>query len=335
MVYNPCRQCQKQKNAEESTEVSTTADLRVLGAARSATLQQLRLNYMNTCPPRVPELPRVPNKATSRRPTRCQATVNEKKIMPKRKSRDLEAFQNGHGCLDVLRKTFAKIYSLHDFLQQHVSDEVLLLPDDSEKYALVLKTSVVGIHDEAVLRAASRFRAGEVTITPSSGKIKEVLDIVVTELLSKSRRGMSQNIITLGFSKNNTEGTTALTSTVQEYASSHYMALCAAEWQLLLERIGDSAMIFLLTSTCVFFEFGNQSYYQAVGFPIYDIKGQKDRWQTKRPSTKNFEKASIRAVSADTTQTGEMPVRYFDPVLLSIKRFAIVPQRAVADRDIV
>ncbi|ODQ73164.1 hypothetical protein LIPSTDRAFT_286597 [Lipomyces starkeyi NRRL Y-11557] len=128
----------------------------------------------------------------------------------------------------------------------------------------------------------------------------KVLDMVVAELLSKSRRGMSQNIITLGFSKaslfpmflgaillanlaqNNTEGTTALTSIVQEYASSHYMALCTAEWQLLLERIGDSAMIFLLTSTCVFLEFGNQSYYQAVGFPIYDIKGQKDRWQTKR-----------------------------------------------------
>ncbi|KAK9349031.1 hypothetical protein V1522DRAFT_389218 [Lipomyces starkeyi] len=200
--------------------------------------------------------------------------------MPKRKSRDdLETFQNGHGSVDVLRKTFSKIYSLHDFLLQYVSDEVLLLPDDPQKYALVLKTSVVGIHGEAVLRTASRFRAGGVTITPSSRKIKEVLDMVVAELLSKSRRGTSQNIITLGFSK---ASLLSMFSIVQEYASSHYMALCAAEWQLLLERIGDSAMIFLLTSTCIFFEFGNQSYYQAVGFPIYDIKEQKDRWQTKR-----------------------------------------------------
>ncbi|KAK9322673.1 hypothetical protein V1517DRAFT_122761 [Lipomyces orientalis] len=223
--------------------------------------------------------------------------------MPKRSHGLLDTTESGRTNLDVLRAAFSKVYSLHDFLQQHVSDEVLLRPDDSEKYARVLKTSIVGIQDEAALRiAANCFRAVGASITPSSRKIKEVtgitvtvplytngnvqiLDVVVTELLSKSRRGSSQNIITLGFSKNNTEGTTALTNIVQEYASSHYRALCAAEWQLLLERVGDSAMIFLLTNTCIFFEFGNQCFHQAVGFPIYDIKAQTYSRHTKRRFT--------------------------------------------------
>ncbi|KAJ8098828.1 hypothetical protein POJ06DRAFT_142944 [Lipomyces tetrasporus] len=157
--------------------------------------------------------------------------------MPKRRHGSLDTIESSCGGLDVLSAAFSKVYSLHDFLQQLVSDEILLRPDDSEKYARVMKTSIVGIQDEAGLRiAANCFRAVGAPITPSSRKIKEVLDMVVAELLSKSRRGTSQNIITLGFSKNNTEGTTALTSIVQEYASSHYRALCAAEWQLLLER---------------------------------------------------------------------------------------------------
>ncbi|KAK9368965.1 hypothetical protein V1509DRAFT_44271 [Lipomyces kononenkoae] len=204
--------------------------------------------------------------------------------MPKRRRRNQESFQNGRGGLEVLRRTFAKIYSLHDFLQQYVNRDVLVLPNDPEKYENLLKKSIVGIRDEAVLRAASQFRvrAVEVAVTPSSRKIKEIVDAVIAELLSKSRRGTSQNIITSGFSKNNTEGTTALTSIVQEHASSHYMSLCCAEWQLLLERIGDSAMVFLLTSTCIFFEYGNRCYYQAVGFPVYDISGQKDRPYAKR-----------------------------------------------------
>lgn len=43
------------------------------------------------------------------------------------------------------------------------------------------------------------------------------------------------------------------------------------EWQLLLQRIGDSLMIFLLLHCSIFLPLPNNSYLQVAGPPIHEV----------------------------------------------------------------
>ncbi|KAK9475807.1 hypothetical protein V1514DRAFT_232112 [Lipomyces japonicus] len=208
--------------------------------------------------------------------------------MARGKKRKAQESEHGsyyfNGRIKFLKTIFTSVCTLEKFLNSCLQPcPSLIYQNDNEDYVQILKTSVVGIFENDEFQKSADVLLRQVTLsTPGSHKIKDILDRVVVRLHHCS----SKNIITCGFTNLTSEGTTGANSVIQEFFSSHYKVLCTAPWQILLDRIGENAMLFLLLNASIFVKIIDRTFLQIIGPDIASLS------QTSKDTAKRMKQLS-------------------------------------------
>ncbi|KAL7279239.1 hypothetical protein ACG7TL_007079 [Trametes sanguinea] len=107
--------------------------------------------------------------------------------------------------------------------------------------------------------------------------MRDVIDRAQERLFLKAKGGRPSNIITTGYRKvTQQDSRTRVAATrmplVNYFVNTIVTALQGQDWELLLNRIGEEAMLHLLTETSVFVSLPNGCFCQLTGDPIVNIR---------------------------------------------------------------
>ncbi|KAH9481585.1 Telomerase reverse transcriptase [Psilocybe cubensis] len=164
-----------------------------------------------------------------------------------------------YGCVKGLQNYLADILELNG---RRLDPKELLSDDDSQSYLQLLSTSYVGVKN---LTSGKTFRV----FIPMLG-MREVLDYAQERLFREKR---AKNIITSGYrlashANDNGKKGMARMGITNYFLNTVITALQAEEWENLLSRIGEDAMLHLLTETSIYVSLPNGCLCQLTGEPL-------------------------------------------------------------------
>ncbi|KAJ3394931.1 hypothetical protein HDU92_006396 [Lobulomyces angularis] len=139
--------------------------------------------------------------------------------------------------------------------------------NDDPKYIYFLKTTIVGIND------TSKFEFPNLSLDVHY-KQKEIVDKVIGILVKNAKYNIN-NTLTLGYRMQNERVDNYVHNMlgVENVAPSSIVNLVKSKlWELLLSRIGQAAMIFLLTKVYLFIAVENGCFLQVTGTALYELK---------------------------------------------------------------
>ncbi|KAK9454856.1 hypothetical protein V1511DRAFT_371103 [Dipodascopsis uninucleata] len=170
----------------------------------------------------------------------------------------------------VLREVYPIVIRLDSLLSKILPVSLKVLKeDDPDDYKRMITTIFVGTDTGNVLcNAHGQFNV--IQPGPTRYKMKEIVDRIIQgsfDVRAKERR----NILSLGF-KDTGEGTTIGNNVIQEHFSSNYHETCKTRWQILLNRIGDEIMFYILKYTSFFQLLQNGCVNQITGIPIQCVR---------------------------------------------------------------
>lgn len=164
--------------------------------------------------------------------------------------------------IQVLTKYYLKSDTLRSFLisENKVFDNLLVKEDDSREYIDFLDVTLV-----AVLPEAKSFpKSTEFTHLSSVDEI-----LVRTFVKLKNRREIN-NIISSRLNSI-TDAYLTLTSVKTFCEKNDYNYLFGKNWSLLLERVGDVILSYLIENCAIFVFISNSCYLQISGMPLQDV----------------------------------------------------------------
>ncbi|CAL1716650.1 unnamed protein product [Somion occarium] len=175
--------------------------------------------------------------------------------------------------LNLLRSYYPVVETLQCYLANILEKgscdtQYLTHETDTMLYRTLLKESYV----------ANRYTLPETRFKPLKPMVplKEVIERAQVKLLSKGR-GSGENVITAGYRLNYKRQPAFQASVTNYFLNTIVTALHAVQWNDLFQRIGEDAMLHLLTETSVFIPLPNSCFCQMTGSPIVHSKPTSDR----------------------------------------------------------
>jgi len=172
--------------------------------------------------------------------------------------------------LKILRHLYEKVESLEAFAKAIVScqssTDAVIQSEDSASYALFLKSTLV----------CTPFNARSVPqswLLQQHSRQDEVVLRVIERLRQREGRA-STNLLVIGYRMMSDDPDAQISSSrAIEYriANSNTSRLQYTPWKILLSRIGDDAMEFLLETRTVFVASVSACYVQLTGTPMYEL----------------------------------------------------------------
>ncbi|KAF5327773.1 hypothetical protein D9619_004557 [Psilocybe cf. subviscida] len=229
----------------------------------------------------------------------------------------------------ILKKFYPSVTILQDYLQEllettngrthNLLGHILLREDDSESYKCLLSTSFVA-------RKSHQHRT--IKLYASMLDMREVIDEAQHRLLKIKG---SQNVITSGYrlaSRPGDQGRNGMTrlGVTNYFINTVITAFQAPEWTTLLERIGEGALLHLLTETSIFVGLPNGCLCQLSGEPVIYVVPMSVQREADAPSprdskrrTATFEDIDMRPTKRQKGNTGaQIPIQ--DALLPSLSQ---------------
>ncbi|KAJ3515494.1 hypothetical protein NLJ89_g1720 [Agrocybe chaxingu] len=172
--------------------------------------------------------------------------------------------------LSILRKYYSTVTSLRGYLDELLHGSTggstgisyaLMNETDSETYVELLETSLVGLKD----RKPTTCR-----VHPPMLDMREILDKAQSRIFKSKRH---QNIITSGYRLASHDGDRARSGLARIGITNYFLntivtVFQSPEWEMLLQRIGEDAMLHLLADTSIFLALPNGCLCQITGEPL-------------------------------------------------------------------
>ncbi|GJJ08683.1 hypothetical protein Clacol_002902 [Clathrus columnatus] len=172
--------------------------------------------------------------------------------------------------VQLLKCYYNLVFKLKDLLLQ-ICDVTIDLEreDDPECYTSLLRSSFVGL-DALDAFPRQNFKSSQVI----SG-LNEVIDRVQTKLFERAK-GRPVNVLTMGYRRADQRGELGRPNMLRPgisnfFPNTNITALQTLEWRILLSRIGEDALYYLLLETSIFLALPNDSFCQTTGTPIYEL----------------------------------------------------------------
>jgi len=172
--------------------------------------------------------------------------------------------------LKMLHHLYEKVENLEAFAKAVVSSQsstvAIIQPDDSASYVSFLKSTVVCTYHSA--------RSLPQTLLLQQQSRQDEVVLRVIERIRQREGRFSTNLLVLGYRLMSDDPNAQISSSRSiEYRipNSNTSRLQYSPWKILLSRIGDDAMEFLLETRVVFVPAVSTCYVQLTGTPIYDL----------------------------------------------------------------
>ncbi|XP_055958866.1 uncharacterized protein LOC130014055 [Patella vulgata] len=227
---------------------------------------------------------------------------------------------------NILNSLFHQVYLLEDWITR-VSDVVLsdlVKPKDPSSYIQLLKTTKVCI------KKSSSQRQLDNCFSPTQNSFqREIIMRVIERILRKDEK--SNNVLVLGFSLQSENPNTCISKTSNielRYPNSASNRLQYSSWELLLSRIGDCLMEYLLEMTSIFLQVPDSScYIQVTGEGANDMTWKLKSKSLLKSSTIVHRKRKWKGKGAGFRprylQKKFTNVREKDKQLIEIEKFAM------------
>lgn len=178
----------------------------------------------------------------------------------------------------ILGHLYEGVETLENFIKRLPGSDqlVVILPTDKSKYVDTLKSTLVATPKD------SRPFPQTVVFQQLSHQSEVVLRVV--EKIRK-REGRGTNLLTIGYnlmSDDRKAQISASRSIQYSCPNQNTSRLQYWPWKTLLERIGDTAMEYLLETKAIFMPASGTCYIQISGMPLYEL------WSFKKSSTTSF-----------------------------------------------
>ncbi|RUS20666.1 hypothetical protein BC937DRAFT_94657 [Endogone sp. FLAS-F59071] len=159
----------------------------------------------------------------------------------------------------VLEFFFPNLTTLHQYLATNINQNshLIVQDDDNPDYKQFLFTTLIGEENKSDTGGA---RAPGAKVRQRSFPRNSIRE-----------DGMKQNEIRCETGHGGLSGMSGLTDIENHFPNTLVNEVKSRWWSLLLERIGDTAMIYILTYTAVFLALPNGSYCQITGTPISEL----------------------------------------------------------------